>query len=67
MTLVHNQMKETTMKETTMSDIDTATPAVDTTAPPPVVTGHPVELALQDTTTLSRAILTTKGNVPCQM
>jgi len=35
MTPVHNQMKETTMKETTMSDIDTATPAVDTTAPRP--------------------------------
>jgi len=67
MTPARNQIKETTMKETTMSDIDPATPAVDTTAPSPVVTGHPVERALQDTPTRSRALLTTKGNVPCQM
>jgi len=40
MTPIHNQMKETMM-----SDADAARPAVDTTAPPPVVTGHPVELA----------------------
>lgn len=40
MTLFHNQIKETMMSED-----NAANPGIDTTAPPPVVNGSPVEVA----------------------
>jgi len=45
MTPARNQMKETTMKETTMRNIDPAPPTMDPKAPPPIVGDHAVEVA----------------------